>query len=400
MRGRRFKAPTLQEALIQVREDLGADAVLVSERIVRPRMPWLGREHVEVVATPAAAPAPANAAGHAGAASALAGTGNGASAAQERAGRRGGADAAARPADAASGQRPRAEAQEPAPFHERSAPALEVEIREMRRAIAQLAAWTTPRIPRLEEIAGHLVEAGMSLEMAREFALAAEDHSDDALCAVRTAIASRLRGCGPIDVLAGRKVVALVGPTGVGKTTTLAKLAAYYSISERLRVGLMTLDGFRVGAVEQMRIYAHLMEVPLAVATTLEELPAAMDRCRELDVVLVDTMGHAPQDALALAQTAEMLRALRPDEVHLALAAPTDRRTLATAVERFSRLEPTALLFTKLDEAQTFGGAVEVAVRAGKPISYVTDGQEVPGCILPARADRLAARVAYWEDGS
>jgi flagellar biosynthesis protein FlhF len=183
---------------------------------------------------------------------------------------------------------------------------------------------------------------------------------------------------------AGPLVIALVGPTGAGKTTTIAKLATHPEAFGRRRVGLLCLDTYRIGAVEQSRVYAELGGFPLEVAYEPSDLEAAMHRLRGCDVVLVDTAGRGPRSAADQEATQSFLRRLGPTEVHLVLPAglePSLARRLAT--EGRTR-GATHLLLTKLDEFPDGVSMFRLAVELGLPARWFTNGQEVPFDLRPA----------------
>ncbi len=204
-------------------------------------------------------------------------------------------------------------------------------------------------------------------------------------------VESELRCCGPVAVERGvRKIVALAGPTGVGKTTTLAKLAANFRLRDGLRTGLVTMDTYRIAAVDQLRTYADIIDLPMKVVTTPAEMRTALDELDGLDLVLIDTAGRSPRDAEQIAELNDLLAAANPDETHLVLSLTAGRKTLAQAVERFSAISPTAIIVTKLDEADAAGPILALCRDGGLPISYITLGQDVPDDIEPARPDRIA----------
>src|SRR5256885_1984087 len=181
-----------------------------------------------------------------------------------------------------------------------------------------------------------------------------------------------------------RRVVALVGPTGVGKTTTVAKLAANFKLVHGLRPGLVTVDTYRIAAVEQLRTYAEIIDLPLAVANAPSEMKPALDELGDVDLVLIDTAGRSPRDEVKIRELADFLAEARPDEVHLVLSAVAGERSLRSAVERFSVVRADRLILTKLDEADGLGGVLAVLGHADRPVSYLTTGQAVPDDIEPA----------------
>src|SRR5262249_30919073 len=199
---------------------------------------------------------------------------------------------------------------------------------------------------------------------------------------------------GPISVEPDRcRVVALVGPTGVGKTTTIAKLAANYRLREKRRVGLITVDTYRIAAVEQLRTYADIIDLPMEVVSTPREMREAVQRMRTFDLVLMDTAGRSPRDEVRIQELRNLLAEASPDEVHLVLSAASSARTLAAAAEKFAPVGVTSLLVTKLDEATGLGNLVTLTRACGLPISYLTDGQNVPDDIAVASAKRLAQLI-------
>ena len=173
-------------------------------------------------------------------------------------------------------------------------------------------------------------------------------------------------------------VIALVGPTGAGKTTTVAKLANHPQAFGGHAVGLLGLDTYRVGAIEQSRIYAELSRLPLEVVYEARELPRAMRRLAGCDVVLVDTAGRGPRSKGDSAATRAMLSGLEPLEVHLTLPAGLQPRLARRVVDDYRGHGLTHLLPTKLDEFPEDTSFFELSAACGLPVRWLTDGQEVP----------------------
>ncbi|WP_435016378.1 GTP-binding protein [Tundrisphaera sp. TA3] len=220
--------------------------------------------------------------------------------------------------------------------------------------------------------------------------------------ALRDALCEAVEACVPVAppiaaVPGTRRVVALVGPTGVGKTTTVAKLAANFKLSHGLRPGLVTVDTYRIAAVEQLRTYAEIIDLPLAVANAPSEMRRAIDELGDVDLVLIDTAGRSPRDEVKIRELADFLAAVRPDEVHLVLSAVAGERSLRAAVERFAVARADRLILTKLDEADGLGGVLAVLGHADRPVSYLTTGQAVPDDIEPADRARLARLILGQE---
>lgn len=208
-------------------------------------------------------------------------------------------------------------------------------------------------------------------------------------------IASMVPEAGPTLPSRGERprTVAMVGPTGVGKTTTIAKLAAHFKLRENLRVGLITIDTYRIAAVDQLRVYADIIGVPLTVVMTPAELADALERFGGYDVVLIDTAGRGQNDGARLEELSRFLATARPDETHLVLASNCSEAFLLQAVERFSRVGADRVVFTKLDEAVGFGVLLNVLRRIDKRLSYLTTGQDVPDDIEVGQAHRVAELI-------
>jgi flagellar biosynthesis protein FlhF len=226
----------------------------------------------------------------------------------------------------------------------------------------------------------------------------ADPHELEDASRVRSRVAQLLerdiRVSGPIATDVDRcRVVALVGPTGVGKTTTIAKLAANYRLREKLRVGLITVDTYRVAAVEQLRTYADIIDLPMEVVATPREMREAVGRMSHLDLVLMDTAGRSPRDEVKIQELKSMLAEAEPDEVHLVLSSTAGAKSLVSTAEYFADVGTTAVLLTKLDEAHSLGHLVSLLRRCALPISYLTDGQNVPDDIQVAERRGLAGKL-------
>jgi flagellar biosynthesis protein FlhF len=184
-----------------------------------------------------------------------------------------------------------------------------------------------------------------------------------------------------------------VGPTGVGKTTTIAKLAANYRLRERKRVGLITVDTYRIAAVEQLRTYADIIDLPMEVVATPRQMREAVERLADLDLVLIDTAGRSPRDEIKIQELRALLAEAHADEVHLVMSAAASARQLVSTARQFSEAGTTALLLTKLDEASCIGHLLTLLRQCSLPVSYLTDGQNVPDDIQVAERGVIAQWV-------
>jgi flagellar biosynthesis protein FlhF len=207
-------------------------------------------------------------------------------------------------------------------------------------------------------------------------------------------VASRIEVAGPIE-LEGKtpRIIALIGPTGVGKTTTVAKLAAQFKLRQGKSVGLITIDTYRIGAVDQLRTYAEIISVPLKVVLTPKELRRAVEEFADKDVVLIDTAGRNQGDTLRMNELRQFLEAVRPDETHLVISTTAGQRNATAVIEKFSAFKVDRVILTKLDEAVSFGMVLGVLERTRQKLSYVTAGQDVPDDIEPGQSRKLAELI-------
>ena len=179
-------------------------------------------------------------------------------------------------------------------------------------------------------------------------------------------------------------VVALVGPTGAGKTTTLAKLAVSPSAFGGWKVGLLTIDTFRTGALEQLEAYANVTGLPLEVVYTAEEVEPALERLSGCDVILVDSPGRSPRHPAHNQAWTDLLGQIGPDEIHLVIPAPMRLEFAVSTLDAYERLGITHLLLSKLDEVPDDAGIADAAVEMRLQTRWVTDGQEIPVDLHPA----------------
>ncbi len=188
----------------------------------------------------------------------------------------------------------------------------------------------------------------------------------------------------------GGKVVALIGPTGVGKTTTVAKLAAH-QFRKKGKVTLATLDTYRVGAVEQLKIYAKIIGAPVVVSES--RLRESIAERKEGELILIDTAGRSHLNASQVEELHALARLGTPIETHLVLSSNTRERDLEEIIDRFSSITINYLLFTKTDETRNYGALLTAMRKKGKPLSYLTTGQRVPEDIEIATPKRVADLV-------
>ena len=398
---KKFVAPTMAECLTRVKTELGTAAVILSTRTVQERrlLGLLRKEHVEITAGKGLRTMPRRRPGV-----------NPPPAAQQAQGLLN----AVGQLGLKSGVRPDAATTSTTPGRDllntpaaASAAYLGVtqEIGDLKKLVADLTRHVRhSKAADVPEIAFDAYTAlrGQQVcdDLAREVCHAAvesagEGAKKDAAAMnrlVQAEVERRLPVSGPIKRTAkGRpQIVALIGPTGVGKTTTIAKLAANLKLRENQRVGLITIDTYRIAAIDQLRKYAEIINAPLCVVSNPNEIRDAVARMGDLDYVLIDTAGRSPKDAPKLKELKAFLDAATPDEVHLVLSTTCGVESTRLALERFSGVRADRLIFTKLDEAAEVGLVLNVCSCTKLPLSYVTNGQDVPNDIEAASSAKLA----------
>jgi flagellar biosynthesis protein FlhF len=393
MKVKTYKAIDMQEALRLIKRDLGPQAVILSTRKVvdgKRAFGLLGRPMVEVTA------------------------------ALDSPGSSGGASPA--------------QAEAPPEAGVKALESLKQEMGDLRREMAQLlnaARQPTSELrlrlePELEEIRWwtsrmvhhmrpggphvstplanatllRLVRHGMRERHAVEIVMRAEqemgckDHEEEAFSSKVGNLLGRLaRTQDPLarDPSQGPAILALIGPTGVGKTTTVAKIAARCALHGGRKAALVTNDTYRIAAVEQLRTYARIMGIPLEVVLDPAELPRVLDSHSDKDIILMDTAGRSPMDCSQMGELRELLTADPRVKPLLLVSATTESLALERAVKRFASLGPVGLIGTKLDEASHFGALFSVSLQMRLPFAFFTTGQRVPEDIrAAARQDMVS----------
>ena len=193
--------------------------------------------------------------------------------------------------------------------------------------------------------------------------------------------------------------IAFVGPTGVGKTTTLAKIAASYLAAHSHSIALITIDTYRIAAVEQLKVYGEIMRLPVDVVITPEQLKVAIEKHQDKDLILIDTAGRSPKDALCIAELATFLSPELNIDKHLVLSATTREVELLNTIERFNTLGITNTIFTKTDECTNLGILLNIQTQNSNPLSYVTNGQRVPEDLVEVSQNRVAELIMSQNEG-
>ncbi|MEL7564661.1 MAG: flagellar biosynthesis protein FlhF [Dehalobacterium sp.] len=194
-----------------------------------------------------------------------------------------------------------------------------------------------------------------------------------------------------------KKILAFIGPTGVGKTTTIAKIAARFALFQHKKVSIITIDTYRIGAVEQIKTYGEIIGVSVEVVMTPEELREAVDKNSDKDVILIDTSGRSYKNAMQLRMLKGFLEKIPQGEVYLVLSSSTKERDLIHNVEKFGLLGFSRFIFTKTDETDSLGTILSLMLELKIPVEYITNGQNVPDDIKVMNPEKLAGMVLGGE---
>lgn len=346
MRIQKFLAPTFRDALAQVKEELGGDAMILSTKQVRRGVLGNGVEvtaatEAEEPETPPSVPPPA-------------------------------------PPPPASAGLSDADV-------ERVMAPLRSELRAMRTALR-----TITEAPPDNTLKNELAGLKKAVQELREFAKLREAGPPLAETAARSLIASPSKA----------RAVMLVGPTGAGKTTTIAKLAAREALVHSKNVALVTLDSYRIGGEAQLRTFADLIGVPLTAAAHPAQLKKLLSDLSGFDRIFIDTAGRSPKDKSAIESLLPALVSRDDMEVHLTLSVAHSGAQLDACFRRYQALSPDRLLLTKLDEADDLSELVRAPARFGCPVSYISTGQRVPEDIDEATSEGLLALAEGEREGA
>ncbi len=194
----------------------------------------------------------------------------------------------------------------------------------------------------------------------------------------------------------GPKIVFFVGPTGVGKTTTIAKIASKFSVEQKRKIALLTADTYRIAAAEQLKTYANILEVPFRIIYTIEEMESALDDFRDFDYVFVDTAGHSHQNSEQkniMGDFVHSVDGIAEKEVYLVVSATTKYRDLKSIADAYSEITQYKLIFTKLDETTALGNLLNLKLYTDASLSYITCGQNVPDDIEEFNAQRTVKNL-------
>jgi flagellar biosynthesis protein FlhF len=204
---------------------------------------------------------------------------------------------------------------------------------------------------------------------------------------------SKIVTSGPIDTGTKKKVIMFFGPTGVGKTTTMAKLGAIYALREGFRVSFVTIDNYRIAATEQLKKYAEIMKIPIFVVNDRESFKEIIDK-EKSDIIMIDTSGRSHKNELKISEIKSFIEMIEYDfEKILCVSANTKKEDLVNVFKAFDILHVDSIIITKVDETSYIGNIIDVADKYNKPISYYTNGQEVPNDINIADPDKILSMI-------
>lgn len=367
MKIKRFVAATLQEAKGQIIDEFGANAIILNSRQLKRRglLGWLGFSQVEVTAAideedelpeinRNLKPIPPD-------------------------------------------PRPENKAQETAPWQ-----ALQRELADTKRLVADMAERINFPDPAYTGVINDFYEllrhTGLDLNFVQELMLKLENEMQPQEKTGLDLVVARGRALlkeeiSPLVTEASQKTnrVCLVGPTGVGKTTTIAKLAAKHVLEQELSVALITFDTYRIAAVDQLRTYGEILGIPVQVVLTPADLRRSLKQMPEVDVIFVDSVGRSQQNTMQISELKAFVDAFEPKAVYLTISATTQVEVMQEIVKNYMSIKPTALIFTKLDEAVKLGPMLNLALETGLPIAFLATGQTVPDDLLKPSADDLVS---------
>ncbi|HML87001.1 MAG TPA: flagellar biosynthesis protein FlhF [Methylomusa anaerophila] len=359
-----FTAQTMNEAMAQVKHDLGRDAVILHTRRLRKGgfFGFFAKDMVEVMAALETAP---------------------------------------KMQAAEKGMAPANTSVDIPSQNEARLSAIQFEMGHMRkmveRMLYQLPVGDTASSPLMELLVKNDVEPLIAADLINGIpneknSLVSNKNNGRKLLIER--IMSYLQNIDGITIPpAGKKIVAFIGPTGVGKTTTIAKLAANFAIKEGYKVALVTADTYRIAAVEQLKTYADIIGIPLEIVYTPDDLKAALYRHGDKQLVLIDTAGRSPGNSQQLEELKELLAVDSCIETHLVLSANTKYKDAVEIVNKFSLCSPQKFLFTKIDESSNLGTILNLLYHFPTALSYITTGQNVPTDIELVDSNCLANMI-------
>ncbi|HHX24461.1 MAG TPA: flagellar biosynthesis protein FlhF [Thermoanaerobacterales bacterium] len=213
------------------------------------------------------------------------------------------------------------------------------------------------------------------------------------LNALKNEIALLIDKVEPIRLLDKKNIVAFIGPTGVGKTTTIAKLAAHFALYKEKKVAMITADTFRVGAIEQLKLYGDILEIPVYVVHSNTEIENILKNLVDYELLLIDTMGFSPNNRIQIKKVKSLLDYLKPNDIFMVISAATKNTDMIEILNNYRELNYKKIIVTKLDETKSYGTILNAINITGCKLSYLTTGQNVPDDIEVASGDKIADMI-------
>ena len=243
----------------------------------------------------------------------------------------------------------------------------------------------------IADIYNNLLEQGVKENIAQELIEDLKDDNEEInIDQLKNNIKSAIGNPAPINRGQSLKIIAFIGPTGVGKTTTIAKLAAKFALQEELEVGMVTADTYRIAAVQQLETYSDIMNIPLEVVYSEKELKEVINgKFEDFDLIFLDTAGSSWTDKMQLGRLKNFTDKDLVTETHLLISLNTKTEDINKILDNFSTLEPDKIILTKVDEASKYGDIINLRNKYNLPYSYITYGQDVPDDIVEADTNKL-----------
>ncbi len=411
MRIKKYVGKTFQEAFEQMKNELGSEAIILNSRKVKNGGKldfWGGKEYYEITAgLDSVSPRNGRLRGMAGAA-----TGTSQATKPSYSGATARLDTLVQNHPAGGNGAPASELDVQAWKAERrkileqlsNIVELKDEISDIKKTLNQVADFLKysrmPALPELfKEMLKRLVDNEVHEDLAKAIVQTVYSHTTVANYGKREVVTRNLlhllgkmmKIAQPLDQIKRTPyVIALVGPTGVGKTTTIAKIAANLKLFYNRRVALISADTYRIAAIEQLQTFANIANIPMSVAYSPQEIREAVYKYKDKEIILIDTVGRSQKHDQHLRDLQQFIDAANPDEVHLVLSLTTGLKTMLDVIRRFQLLRPNRFIFSKLDESIHTGNIINVLYKHQWPVSFLTTGQTVPNDIVPANREVLS----------
>ncbi len=366
MRIKTYEADTMQDAMDQIKQDLGPNALILNTRQVTKSVKWFGLAKKHIIEVVAGIATPKRTASESS--SAL------------------------------------------VPVPTIDSPADQSEDSVVEGKTVEAIALRNIRSA-LDDVYQHQIERGVNKELSQRLVYILDDIISNAISHNRKLETKTIRQdfndrlsqviqvSGGVDFnVEEQQVIALVGPTGVGKTTTVAKLAAVFSVLNYKTVGLISIDAYRIAAYDQLKTYAEIIGLPVELALSPQGARDAIDKFADQDIIIVDSVGRSPNHQIHMAELRGYMQVIRPTEVHLTVSASVKFEDLVRIVDRYKTLDVSRIIFTKLDETVALDTVVNGAYYTKYPISYLGVGQTVPDDLEVADIEKMSNFLLAKQD--